>query len=33
MSYIEAKAKYAQFGIDAEKAIQTLQNVCISVHC
>ena len=33
MSYIEAKAKYAQYGIDAEKAIQTLQNVCISVHC
>ena len=33
MSYSEAKAKYAQYGIDAEKAIQTLQSVCISVHC
>ena len=33
MSYSEAKAKYAQYGIDAEKAIQILQSVCISVHC
>ena len=33
MSYIEAKTKYAQSGIDAEKAIETLKNVCISVHC
>ena len=33
MSYIEAKTKYAQYGIDAEKAIETLKNVCISVHC
>ena len=33
MSYIEAKTKYAQYGIDTEKAIETLKNVCISVHC
>ena len=33
MSYIEAKAKYAQYGIDTEKAIETLRDVCISVHC
>ena len=33
MSYSEAKAKYAQYGIDAEKAIETLKDVCISVHC
>ena len=33
MSYIEAKAKYAQYGIDTEKAIETLKNVCVSVHC
>ena len=33
MSYSEAKAKYAQYGIDTEKAIETLKDVCISVHC
>ena len=33
MSYIEAKEKYAKYGIDAEKALQTLKNVSISVHC
>ena len=33
MSYIEAKTKYAQYGIDTEKAIETLKDVCISVHC
>ena len=33
MSYIEAKTKSAQYGIDTEKAIETLKNVCISVHC
>ena len=33
MSYIEAKQKYANYGIDTEKAIQALKNVSISVHC
>ena len=33
MSYIEAKKKYAEYGIDTEKAIEMLSNVSISVHC
>ena len=33
MSYIEAKEKYAKYGIDIEKALQTLKDVSISVHC
>ena len=33
MSYIEAKAKYAKYGIDAEKAIELLKKVSVSVHC
>ena len=33
MSYIEAKEKYAKYGIDTEKALKTLKNVSISVHC
>ena len=33
MSYIEAKEKYANYGIDTEKAIEMLSNVSISVHC
>ena len=33
MSYIEAKKKYAKYGIDTEKALKTLKNVSISVHC
>ena len=33
MSYIEAKEKYLKYGIDTEKALQTLKNVSISVHC
>ena len=33
MSYIEAKEKYAKYGIDTEKAIKMLNNVSISVHC
>ena len=33
MSYIEAKKKYAKYGIDTEKAIEMLSNVSISVHC
>lgn len=33
MSYVEAKQKYNRYGVDTEKAIETLSNVCISVHC
>ena len=33
MSYIEAKEKYLKYGIDTEKALETLKNVSISVHC
>ena len=33
MSYIEAKEKYAKYGIDTEKAIKLLSKVSISVHC
>ena len=31
--YSEAKKIYDEFGIDTEKAIETLENVNISVHC
>lgn len=31
--YDEAKAQYAAIGVDVEKALQTLQNVRISMHC
>jgi L-rhamnose isomerase len=31
--YLEAKKIYAELGIDTEKAIETLKNVNISVHC
>ena len=33
MSYLEAKEKYASYGIDTEKAIELLNKVSISVHC
>ena len=33
MSYTEARESYALYGIDTEKALNTLKNVCISVHC
>ncbi len=33
MSYLEAKEKYSFYGIDTEKALDTLKNVSISVHC
>ena len=29
----EAKKIYASYGVDAEKAIKTLQNVPVSMHC
>lgn len=31
--YEEAKAKYLKQGIDADKAIETLKNIPISIHC
>ena len=31
--YNEAKEIYANYGVDTEKAIEMLRNVCISVHC
>ena len=31
--YEEAKKIYAQFGVDVERAIETLKNVPISMHC
>ena len=31
--YLEAKNMYAKYGIDTEKALETLKNVNISVHC
>ena len=33
MSYIEAKEKYAKLGVDTDKAIETLKDIPISVHC
>lgn len=33
MSYIEAKEKYALFGVDTDKAIEILKTVPISLHC
>lgn len=31
--YEEAKAKYLKQGVDAQKAIETLKNIPISIHC
>ena len=31
--YSEAKEIYARYGIDTEKALETLKDVCVSVHC
>ena len=31
--YAEAKNIYASYGVDTEKALEMLRNVCISVHC
>ncbi|MBE6796880.1 MAG: L-rhamnose isomerase [Ruminococcaceae bacterium] len=33
MSYIDAKTKYAKLGVDTDKAIETLKNLSISMHC
>ena len=31
--YSEAKKIYKEYGVDTEKALETLKNVCVSVHC
>lgn len=31
--YQEAKEIYAQYGVDTEKALDTLKNIPVSVHC
>ncbi len=31
--YNEAKEIYKKYGIDTEKALETLKNTCVSVHC
>ena len=31
--YTEAKEIYLKYGIDTEKALGTLKNTCVSVHC
>ena len=33
MSYSEAKAKYAAYGVDTDKAITKLKTVPVSLHC
>ena len=33
MSYIEAKEKYALYGVNADKAIEKLKTVPVSLHC
>ena len=31
--YEEAKQMYAGFGVDTDKALETLKNIPISMHC
>ncbi len=33
MSYIDAKKKYAQVGVDTDRAIEILKNLPVSLHC
>ena len=33
MSYIEAKKRYEALGVDVEKALETLKNLPVSLHC
>ena len=33
MSFQEAKAAYGAYGVDVEKAIETLKTVPVSLHC
>ena len=33
MSYQSAKEKYAKIGVDTEKALDTLKDISVSVHC
>ncbi|MGM9637197.1 MAG: L-rhamnose isomerase [Eubacteriales bacterium] len=32
-NYLSAKAAYAKYGIDTDRAIETLRNIPISIHC
>lgn len=32
-SYIEAKERYAQLGVDVEQALRTLKEIPVSIHC
>ena len=31
--YAETKERYARLGVDTEKAIETLKNISVSLHC
>ncbi|MBQ4156083.1 MAG: L-rhamnose isomerase [Clostridia bacterium] len=31
--YLNAKEKYLKLGVDTEKALETLKEVCVSIHC
>ncbi len=31
--YLSAKEKYLSLGVDTEKALETLKDVCVSIHC
>ena len=33
MSYLDAKAKYATWGVDTDAAIETLKTVPLALHC
>ena len=33
MSYQSAKEKYAKIGVDTEKALNTLKDISVSIHC
>ena len=33
MSYNEAKARYARYGVDSDAAIEKLKTVSVSLHC
>ena len=33
MSYAEAKKKYAALGVDADRALETLNTIPVSLHC
>ena len=33
MSYLEAKKRYLAYGLDTDKAIETLKRVPVALHC